>query len=84
MCECVQEFFPQLLPKAEVNIQHLECWNKDGNADSLDRWMVMPDKTNSTVRLYLSPIPTYLFRFFLGAPAWSVGAWRRGGKPAVA
>lgn len=33
MIEAVQEYFPQLMPHAEVNISHPECWNKDGQAD---------------------------------------------------
>lgn len=39
MCDTVQELFPQLQPRAEVNIFHPECWNKDGDADSIDRWL---------------------------------------------
>jgi DNA polymerase-1 len=39
MCEAVQEFFPELHPQAEVNISHPECWNKDGKADALQRWL---------------------------------------------
>lgn len=30
MCESVQEFFPKLLPRAEVDISRPECWTKEG------------------------------------------------------
>lgn len=39
MCEAVQEYFPELHPRAEVNISHPECWNKDGKRDLLDVWL---------------------------------------------
>jgi DNA polymerase-1 len=42
LCESVQEYFPQLRPRAEVNVAQPHCWNKDGHADSLDRWMKNP------------------------------------------
>jgi DNA polymerase-1 len=42
MCEAVQEYFPELRPRVEVNIEHPFCWNKDGHADSLERWMDEP------------------------------------------
>ena len=45
LCESVQECFPQLQPKVEVNIERPECWNKDGHADSLDRWIEDPTYT---------------------------------------
>ena len=35
MCEAVQEMFPMLKPRAEINIEHPECWNKDRNVDLL-------------------------------------------------
>ncbi len=35
----VQEYFPELDPQVEPNIDHPDCWNKDGNANSLDRWI---------------------------------------------
>jgi DNA polymerase-1 len=38
----VQEYFPMLDPQVEENIDHPECWNKDGHADSLARWIVDP------------------------------------------
>jgi len=30
MCETVRRYFPELDPKADINILHPECWNKDG------------------------------------------------------
>jgi DNA polymerase-1 len=42
MCEAVMEYFPRLRPRVEVNIKHPGCWNKDGHADSLDRWIEDP------------------------------------------
>jgi len=38
MCEAVQERFPQLRPQCEINIDHSECWNKDGMALALQEW----------------------------------------------
>jgi DNA polymerase I len=35
----VQESFPVLDPQVDINISHPKCWNKDGHADSLERWM---------------------------------------------
>jgi DNA polymerase-1 len=42
LCESVQEYFPQLRPRAEINVRQPECWNKDGRADSMERWMADP------------------------------------------
>jgi DNA polymerase-1 len=42
LCESVQEYFPLLRPRAEVNVKQPHCWNKDGRADSLERWMKEP------------------------------------------
>ena len=42
MCEAVQEYFPELRPRAGVNIDDPSCWNKDGHADALERWLVDP------------------------------------------
>jgi DNA polymerase-1 len=42
MCDAVQESFPQLRPQVEVNTQHPECWNKDGHADAVERWLDDP------------------------------------------
>ncbi len=33
MCETVREYYPELEPRAVVNIRHPECWNKDGQID---------------------------------------------------
>jgi DNA polymerase-1 len=45
MCETVQEYFPVLHPRVEINIGRPECWNKDGHADSIERWMEDPTYT---------------------------------------
>src|SRR5262249_55086360 len=42
LSEAVQERFPMLRPRAEVNIKCPGCWNKDGHADSVEHWMVDP------------------------------------------
>jgi DNA polymerase-1 len=39
MCETIQEFFPVLRPKVEANIEHPECWNKDGATEPWTRWI---------------------------------------------
>jgi DNA polymerase-1 len=38
----VQEYFPCLSPQVKVNIDHPECWNKDGKWKSLDLWLESP------------------------------------------
>jgi DNA polymerase-1 len=40
--DVVEENFPQLYPQAEVNISQPGCWNKDGHADAIERWMEDP------------------------------------------
>ena len=42
MCDAVQEFFPGLHPRVEANIEHPECWNKEGDVGALDRWLEDP------------------------------------------
>jgi DNA polymerase-1 len=42
MRSSVQEYFPMLDPQVDVNVDHPECWNKDGHAESLTRWMEDP------------------------------------------
>ncbi len=39
MCEAVRECFPQLKPSADINIFHPDCWNKEGNVGSVERWI---------------------------------------------
>jgi len=43
MRSTVQEYFPVLDPKVDVNIKHPHCWNKDGKYLSLKRWMDDPE-----------------------------------------
>ena len=40
LCEVVQECFPQLRPKAEINIDHPQCWNKDGQTEAFKQWLM--------------------------------------------
>lgn len=42
MKRAVQMYFPSLVPQAEINIESPECWNKDGDAGSVDRWLLDP------------------------------------------
>jgi DNA polymerase I-like protein with 3'-5' exonuclease and polymerase domains len=39
LCDAVQEFFPQLRPRAVLNIAHPECWSKDGDANATEKWI---------------------------------------------
>lgn len=39
MCATLQEFFPQLLPRAEADLSATQCWNKDGNVDAFEKWL---------------------------------------------
>ena len=43
MRSTVQEHFPQLDPRTDINIDHPSCWNKDGAKRSLRLWMVNPE-----------------------------------------
>ena len=43
MRSTVQERFPALDPQVEINIDHPDCWNKDGKWRSLALWMVDPE-----------------------------------------
>jgi DNA polymerase-1 len=38
----VQEYFPCLSPQVKVNLDHPQCWNKDGKWKSLDLWLKSP------------------------------------------
>ena len=38
-----EDYFPALNPQVDVNIDHPECWNKDGKWRSLKLWMVHPE-----------------------------------------
>ena len=42
MEHALRTYYPALRPRVEVNRAHLECWNKDGHADSLDRFLADP------------------------------------------
>jgi DNA polymerase-1 len=42
MVQTVQEWFPELRRRAEINITHPECWNHEGNFDSVERFIEDP------------------------------------------
>jgi hypothetical protein len=42
MQHAVRAYYPALRPRVEVNRSHPECWNKDGHADSLERFLADP------------------------------------------
>jgi DNA polymerase-1 len=42
MIEAVQERFPELRPRAEANFAQPHCWNYDGHADSVERFLEDP------------------------------------------
>ena len=39
----VQEYFPALEPQVDINIDHPDCWNKDGRWRSLEHWLIGPE-----------------------------------------
>jgi DNA polymerase-1 len=43
MRSAVQECFPALDPRVDINIEHPHCWNKDGKHRSLELWMANPE-----------------------------------------
>ncbi|MGK5088282.1 hypothetical protein WDW86_12050, partial [Bdellovibrionota bacterium FG-2] len=36
MEHAIREFYPALKPRVDVNLSAPSCWNKDGNANSLE------------------------------------------------
>jgi DNA polymerase-1 len=40
--QTVQDWFPELRPRAEKNTSHPACWNYEGNHDSVDRFLDDP------------------------------------------
>ena len=42
MCDTVQEYFPRLNPKVEINKSSPKCWNENGRTDSIHRWVEDP------------------------------------------
>ena len=42
LVQTVQERFSDLRPRADVNINHPQCWNDDGRFDSLTRFLEDP------------------------------------------
>ena len=43
MTGTVQEYYPVLDPRVDVNIEQPHCWNKDGKSRSLELWLEDPD-----------------------------------------
>ena len=43
MRSTVQEYFPALDPQVKINIDHPDCWYKDGKWRSLALWMIDPE-----------------------------------------
>ncbi len=43
MRSTVQEYFSGLDPHVDINIDHPDCWNKDGKHRSLRLWMLNPE-----------------------------------------
>lgn len=39
MVDEVKEYFPELWPRVELNLSRPDCWNKDGQAESLEQWL---------------------------------------------
>jgi DNA polymerase-1 len=39
----VQEHFPMLDPRVEINVDRPDCWNKDGKWRSLQLWLIDPE-----------------------------------------
>ena len=46
MCDAVQELFPVLRPRAEINISCPTCWSKDGDGQALGRWVAAAGRTS--------------------------------------
>jgi DNA polymerase-1 len=46
----VQEYFPVLNPRVDVNIENPECWNKDGKHQSLELWIQDPERARQYLR----------------------------------
>lgn len=39
MMQAVIEYFPQLKPRIDLNDSQPQCWTKDGDAESIERWI---------------------------------------------
>jgi DNA polymerase-1 len=42
MEDSLRSYYPALQPRVTVNMSHPECWNKDGHADSLEKFIEDP------------------------------------------
>jgi DNA polymerase-1 len=50
MVQAFQEFFPALRPRVDVNASAPWCWNKDGDAESLARFIAGPESATGETR----------------------------------
>lgn len=39
MLQVVQEYYPQIKPRVDLNYSHPECWTKDGDAGTVEKWI---------------------------------------------
>ncbi len=39
MIQVIQEYYPQLKPRVDLNYSHPSCWTKDGDGESVTRWL---------------------------------------------
>ena len=42
MVDTVRKYYPDLRPRIDINNADPSCWNKDGHANSLDRFLEDP------------------------------------------
>jgi DNA polymerase-1 len=50
MTSTVQEFYPALDPRVDVNIDHPHCWNKAGKHRSLELWIQDPESARKYLK----------------------------------
>jgi DNA polymerase-1 len=50
MTSTVQEFYPALDPRVDVNIDHPHCWNKNGKHRSLELWIQDPESARKYLK----------------------------------
>jgi len=55
--DAVRDYYPKLKPKVDVNRSHPECWNKDGRADSLNRFLDDPSFRLDVLESVASAVP---------------------------
>ena len=50
MSSTVQEFYPALDPRVDVNIDHPHCWNKNGKHRSVELWIQDPESARKYLK----------------------------------